>query len=261
MTDIPRENGSDEQPPTIRDRRRIDPETGTLRDREAASGPPGPGGRPSPDAATWTPDGANGESDGSPAASATDEVAAARAEAAERLDDLRRLQAEYVNYRRRVERDRDVVRENARIDVLKEFLPVLDDIGRARDHGDLTGAFRAVAEAVEAVTAKAGLERYGEAGDEFDPMVHEALMHAYSDDVDRPTATQVLQPGYRVGERILRAARVAVAEPGGDSSAPDTEPDTGPEPGDADVSDSDTGDSDIGDGESSAARESAEEES
>lgn len=225
MTDNPRENGSDEPRPTIRDRRRIDPETGGVRDQEETPGPAGPGGRPSPDAAEWSADGApNGGTEASTDGSTEQvagEVMEARAEAAERLDDLRRLQAEYVNYRRRVERDRELVRDNARIDVLKEFLPVLDDIGRARDHGDLNGAFKVVAEAVEAITTKAGLERYGEPGDEFDPSIHDALMHTYSDEVDRLTATQVLQPGYRIGERILRPARVAVAEPSNGSAAPE----------------------------------------
>jgi molecular chaperone GrpE len=118
-----------------------------------------------------------------------------------------------VNYRRRVERDRELVRENAVASALGEFLGVLDDIGRARDHGDLTGAFRSVGEAIEAATAKLGLERFGEPGDVFDPTVHEALMHEYSDEVTEPTCTRVLIPGYRFGDRVIRPARVAVAEP------------------------------------------------
>ena len=129
------------------------------------------------------------------------------------VDDLKRVQAEYVNYRRRVDRDRDVSREMAVAGVLETLLPVLDDIGRARDHGDLDGAFKTVAENLEATVTRLGLTRYGQAGDEFDPAVHEALMHEMSDDVSVPTCTQILFPGYRVGERILRAARVAVAEP------------------------------------------------
>ncbi|RIQ12195.1 nucleotide exchange factor GrpE, partial [Jiangella rhizosphaerae] len=159
-----------------------------------------------PDAGATAP-----ASDG--AVAAGEELAAARAEAAERLDDLRRLQAEYVNYRRRVERDREANREAAKAEVLAELLGVLDDIGRAREHGDLTGAFRSVGEALESVTAKAGLVRFGEPGDAFDPMIHEALMHGYSDDVEVATCTQILQPGYRIGERVIRPARVAVAEP------------------------------------------------
>jgi molecular chaperone GrpE len=177
--------------PVVRDRRRLDPETGELRAGGATRG----------------------------RAAATDAVppgnplVAAQAEAAERLDDLRRLQAEYVNYRRRVERDREAVRELAVASALAELLPVLDDIGRAREHGDLTGGFRSVAETLEATVTKLGLERFGEPGDPFDPTVHEALMHEYSDQVEVPTCTQILMPGYRYGSRIVRPARVAVAEP------------------------------------------------
>jgi molecular chaperone GrpE len=132
---------------------------------------------------------------------------------AERTADLQRLQAEYVNYRKRVERDRAAVREQSLAAVLAELLPVLDDIGRAREHGELTGGFKSVAESLEAAATKLGLTTYGEAGDEFDPNIHEALMHAYSPDVAETTCVQILQPGYKVGERILRPARVAVAEP------------------------------------------------
>jgi molecular chaperone GrpE len=135
------------------------------------------------------------------------------AELAERTADLQRLQAEYVNYRRRVERDREAVRELAVIAVLNELLPVLDDIGRARAHGELVGGFKVVAEALENGLGKLGLTPYGEPGEAFDPKVHEALLHGFSDEVSEPTCVEVLQPGYRVGERILRPARVRVAEP------------------------------------------------
>ncbi len=148
-----------------------------------------------------------------------DEARAGAAEAdttvrlAERTADLQRLQAEYANYRKRVERDRVAVREQALASVLSELLPVLDDIGRAREHGELTGGFKAVAESLEASAGKLGLTTFGEAGEAFDPNVHEALMHSYSPDVTETTCAQILQPGYKVGERILRPARVAVAEP------------------------------------------------
>jgi len=132
---------------------------------------------------------------------------------AERTADLQRIQAEYANYRKRVERDRSAVREQALASVLAELLPVLDDIGRAREHGELAGGFKAIAEALESVVAKLGLTTFGEAGEPFDPNVHEALMHSYSAEVSEPTSVQILQPGYKVGERILRPARVAVAEP------------------------------------------------
>ena len=142
------------------------------------------------------------------------------AQLAERTADLQRVHAEYANYRKRVERDRLAVREQALANVLSSLLPVLDDIGRAREHGDLNGAFKSVGESLETMAAKLGLESFGEPGEPFDPLVHEALMHSYSPDVTEPTAVQILQPGYKVGERIIRPARVAVAEPG-DGPAPD----------------------------------------
>jgi molecular chaperone GrpE len=162
------------------------------------------------------------------------EAAAAEATAkfAERTADLQRLQAEYANYRKRVERDRLAVREQALANVLNELVPILDDIGRAREHGELVGGFKSVAESLEGIAAKLGLTSFGEAGDPFDPTLHEALMHSYSPDVTEPTAVQILQPGYRVGERIIRPARVAVAEPGGDAAEP--EGSAGANGGDAD---------------------------
>jgi len=145
-------------------------------------------------------------------------VAKATTMLAERTADLQRLQAEYANYRKRVERDRLAVREQALANVLNELVPVLDDIGRAREHGELTGGFKSVGESLEGIAFKLGLTQFGESGDPFDPTLHEALMHSYSADVTEPTAVQILQPGYKVGERIIRPARVAVAEPGGDAS-------------------------------------------
>jgi molecular chaperone GrpE len=142
--------------------------------------------------------------------------------AAERLDDLQRLQAEYVNYKRRVDRDRALVQERAVKDVLESVLPVLDDIQAARDHGDLVeGPFAAIADKLESTLGKYGLQRFGSKGETFDPMQHEALMHTPwpADDADLPgdatatTVVMVLQPGYRAGEQVLRPARVAVADP------------------------------------------------
>ena len=141
------------------------------------------------------------------------ELAQLRTEVVERTADLQRLQAEYANYRKRVERDREAVRQLAVAEALAALLPVLDDIGRARDHGELEGGFRQVAEALDAAVLKLGLTRFGQPGDPFDPTQHEALMHAYSDDVTEPTAVQILQPGYSYAGRVVRPARVAVAEP------------------------------------------------
>ncbi|MCK7625468.1 nucleotide exchange factor GrpE [Streptomyces sp. RS10V-4] len=131
----------------------------------------------------------------------------------ERTGDLQRLQAEYQNYRRRVERDRVTVKEIAVANLLSELLPVLDDIGRARDHGELVGGFKSVAESLETVVAKLGLQQFGKEGEPFDPTIHEALMHSYAPDVTETTCVAILQPGYRIGERTIRPARVAVAEP------------------------------------------------
>ncbi|MEU9666059.1 nucleotide exchange factor GrpE [Streptomyces bobili] len=131
----------------------------------------------------------------------------------ERTADLQRLQAEFQNYRRRVERDRVAVKEIAVANLLTELLPVLDDIGRAREHGELVGGFKSVAESLETVAAKMGLQQFGKEGEPFDPTIHEALMHSYAPDVTETTCVAILQPGYRIGERTIRPARVAVAEP------------------------------------------------
>jgi len=179
--------------PIIRDRRRLDPETGAVREPTAPAG-----------------EGADGAS---PEAVGTTEAASLEVTLAERTADLQRLQADYTNYRRRVERDREAVREQGLANVLTNLLPVLDDIGRAREHGELEGGFKSVAEALEAAVGKLGLQRFGEPGEPFDPAVHEALTHSHSAEVTEPTAVQVFQPGYRIGARVVRPARVGVAEP------------------------------------------------
>ena len=138
-----------------------------------------------------------------------------RAQLAERTADLQRLQAEYANYRKRVDRDRATVREHAVAGALSELLPVLDAIGQAREHGELSGGFKSVADSLQAAVGKLGLVSYGQRGDAFDPKIHEALTHTYSPDVDEDTCVEIFQPGYKVGERILRPARVAVAAPEG----------------------------------------------
>ena len=127
--------------------------------------------------------------------------------------DLQRLQAEYANYRKRVERDRAVAHESAIGAVLTELLALLDDVDRAEQHGELTGGFKAVADQLNSITSRIGLEKYGTAGEAFDPQIHEALMHDESAEVAVATATKILQPGYKYKERILRPARVAVTDP------------------------------------------------
>jgi molecular chaperone GrpE len=134
---------------------------------------------------------------------------------AERTADLQRLQAEYVNYKRRVDRDRELVRENASYTALAPIVEVLDTIDRAREHGDLDEGFRAVADQLERAVANAGLVRYGEPGDAFDPRLHEALSHIGEDpEVEVTTCKTIVKAGYRIGERVVRAAQVLVVDPG-----------------------------------------------
>lgn len=127
--------------------------------------------------------------------------------------DLQRLQAEYANYRKRVERDRALSHEISIAGVLSELLPVLDDLDRAQEHGELTGGFKAIADQIQTITSKLGLIKYGEAPTSFDPNIHDALLHETSSEVTETTVTKILQPGYKHKDRILRPARVAVTDP------------------------------------------------
>lgn len=164
----------------ITDNRKIDPETGAPRASEDAAEAP---------------------------ASESDPIA-------ELTADLQRLQAEYANYRKRVERDREAVRDQVIAGTLSELLPILDDIGRARAHDELEGGFKSVGEALENTVARLGMTKFGEPGDEFDPMRHEAIAHEYSDEVSTSTCVTVFQPGYEFAGRVVRAAIVSVADPG-----------------------------------------------
>jgi molecular chaperone GrpE len=128
-------------------------------------------------------------------------------------EDLQRLQAEYVNYKRRVDRDRELVKQNATFSVLVGMLPVLDDLDRAREHGELEGGFKAVADSLERIVAAHGLVKFGAPGDEFDPRFHEALMHAHSADVTTTTCQNIVSAGYMIGERVVRPAKVTVVDP------------------------------------------------
>lgn len=175
----------------VSDKRRIDPETFEVREGAARN-----------DALA---------AEDAAASAIESDVAGVEAKVAELTADLQRVHAEYANYRKRVERDREVVQEVAVGSALLELLPVLDDIERAREHGELEGAFRSVGESLEATLTKLGLERFGESGEEFDPVVHEALTSEENDAVSVPTVTTVYQPGYRFAGRVLRPARVAVA--------------------------------------------------
>ena len=133
---------------------------------------------------------------------------------AERTADLQRLQAEYVNYRKRVERDRAHARAAGEASVLRSLLTVLDDIGRAEKHGELEGGFKAVADALHQAVKVHRLESFGAPGEAFDPKLHEALFHAgESDDVEVTTIDSVVRTGYRVGDDVIRHAQVGVVDP------------------------------------------------
>ncbi len=143
-----------------------------------------------------------------------DPVARAEQALAERTLDLQRLQAEYLNYKRRVDRDRELVRENATYTALAPIVEVLDTIDRAREHGDLDGGLQAVADQLERAVSGAGLIRYGEPGDPFDPRLHEALSHIGEDpDVEVTTCKVIAKAGYRIGDRVVRVAQVLVVDP------------------------------------------------
>ncbi len=181
-------------------------------------------GRPAPE-----PETDEGPQDAAPAGTGeTPEQMAARLQ--ELTADLQRLQAEYVNYKRRVDRDRELVLQNAKFSVLSSLLPVLDDVDRARDHEELTGGFKVIAEALERIVAGEGLVKFGASGDPFDPRVHEALMHSLSPDVATTTCDKVVQAGYQFGDRVVRPALVTVVDPD-PSTAPAATDDAGTDPG------------------------------
>jgi molecular chaperone GrpE len=141
------------------------------------------------------------------------ELEALRSELDERVRDLQRVSAEYANYRKRVERDRAAVVEQSTSLVISSLLPILDDLDRAREHGDLVGPFAVMAEQLNAALAKFGLTGFGDVGDFFDPTRHEAVTHQTSGEVTEPTCVAVMRRGYLLGDRLLRAALVAVADP------------------------------------------------
>ncbi len=218
MSAGPHQDPDEQQPtgPTVRDRRRIDPETGEVRPtQETASGGSAATGQDAGQPAAAP----TGDSD--QLTSADIEIAELKASLADRTADLQRVQAEYVNYKRRIDRDRDVARTSGVEAVLRDLLNVLDNIRSAREHEELSAGFRAVSDEIERASLKHGLEPFGEPGDAFDPHVHEALMHSHATDVNGepitgPTCVTILQPGYKIREKVIRPARVAVAEPSGE---------------------------------------------
>lgn len=245
MTYADRQPDSNGEEPrvVVRDKRRIDPDTGAVRDAATGAGPFGD------DRGTAASPFPNGGNPGDPAqasqplsAQATldsDEFAKLAADLAERTADLQRVTAEYANYRKRVDRDREVLTTNAKASVAGELLSVLDDLELARQHGDLKGAFKAVADRLVGALERIGLRGYGVEGEPFDPAHHEAVHFSTSPDVDAPTVTAVLRRGYFFSDRPLRAAVVSVTGPehaeatsGDDVSTPNT-----PESNDADEQD------------------------
>lgn len=141
---------------------------------------------------------------------------------AERTSDLQRLQAEYINYKRRVDRDRVLIKAQGEAAVLRSLLTVLDDIGRAAEHGELSGGFKAVADSLQQAVKGHKLEAFGEKGDDFDPRLHEALFHAgESAEVTTTTVDTVVRTGYRVGEDVVRHAQVSVIDPTSEAAPED----------------------------------------
>lgn len=208
----PGPEGEQEQPIRFTDRRRIDPLTGEVRTPEeggAQQGAPAPGATPRPQP--------------EPEIELDDpRIADLEKQLEERTNDLQRVQAEYANYRRRVDRDREATLVSAKVSFVSDLLTVLDDIARAEQHGDLTGPFKSVADKVAGVVAGLGLESFGKDGELFDPSLHEAVQHEPAE-APGPTVTvltAVLRQGYKIADRVLRPAMVTVAD------RPDTAPDT-----------------------------------
>ncbi|WP_017585924.1 nucleotide exchange factor GrpE [Nocardiopsis ganjiahuensis] len=217
-------DGDENQGPVIRDNRKVDPETGEVREPEGGSAEEAEATEEEPEVVEAEIEDVL-EIPDTPESVVTEAINADE-RVIELTNDIKRIQAEYSNYRKRVERDRVAVREVATSQVVGELLPILDDIGRARDHDELNGGFKAVGEALEATATKLGLEKYGEQGDEFNPNVHEALTLVPVPNISVQTVIEVFQPGYRMGERVLRPARVVVGEPlegaGDDESSDDS---------------------------------------
>lgn len=226
----PRDADQEERGPVVKDNRKIDPITGRLRSPFGASRSPFPGAGaadgngldPSDPRNAGQPIAVHGVD---PVISV--ELEEARQQAAERTADLQRVTAEYANYRKRVDRDREQVVQAAKGSVLIDMLPLLDDLDRAEAHGDLTGSFKAVADKLSGVLTKLGLNRVGAEGEPFDPAWHEAVQFGTSSEVSEPTVTAVFRPGYRLGDRLVRPAVVVVTGPEHDAGGPSAVPAAG----------------------------------
>lgn len=221
--------GSGEAPFQFTDKRKVDPESGTPRETGAPSSEPASQGSEPQVAASRDPEEAHPAGEASPGAAGDPleqldfepegeaaenaELLRVKAEAAEHLDALQRERAAFTNYRNRSLRDQEAARTRGTQDVLTALLPVLDDIERAKQHAELSGPMAAIAEKIDATLAKFGVERFGLVGEEFDPTVHEALMHSTDAEAKSTTVNLVVEPGYRIGDKVVRAARVGVVGP------------------------------------------------
>jgi molecular chaperone GrpE len=211
----PEPDGSDEHPFQFTDKRKVNNSGDQSRPAE-----PEPAGEPAADeAAPVEPQGSSGDPleglDFEPSGEAAEasEVLKAKAEAAEHLDALQRERASFTNYRNRALRDQEAARSRGVQDVLAALLPVLDDVERAKQHGELSGTMAAIAEKLDQSLQKFGVERFGKVGEEFDPNLHEALMHSTDAEATSSTVNLVVEPGYKIGEKVVRAARVGVVGP------------------------------------------------
>ncbi|ASU80589.1 nucleotide exchange factor GrpE [Actinopolyspora erythraea] len=223
----------EQEPVVVRDRRRIDPETGERRSGDGSESDAGEvtdsmSGSLDDELAKVAAEAEAVETAAEAEAPASDAETELRRQVEELTADVKRVQAEYANYRKRVERDRESVINNAKASVAESLLTVLDDLERADSHGDLTGPFKAVADKLKSALSEAGLEGFGQEGEEFDPSVHEAVQHETSSEVSGPTVTTVLRRGYRFGDRVLRPAMVGVTdyEPAGDGAEPESQGET-----------------------------------
>ncbi|GAB3041014.1 nucleotide exchange factor GrpE [Parafrigoribacterium mesophilum] len=209
-------NEQNQDEPVVRDKRRIDPETGEVRHPESETTGPATDATAENDGTdSFTEEDLAFLTDLAAEGDIADAVVAPESNlAAERLADLQRLQAEYVNYRKRVQRDRETARENAIAEVVKGLLPILDDLDRAHAHGDLEGTpLDLVAQKLRASFERYGLTAVGAKGDVFDHNLHEAIYQQPSSDVTVNTVADVIESGYLLGEKLLRPAKVAVDVP------------------------------------------------
>ena len=171
---------------------------------------------PSNEGADAAPAAAEGETTGegqSDSADALTPLGKAKKEAADYLEALQRERAEFINYRNRTQKEQERFRQHGIIDVLTALLPALDDIDRIREHSEMDDSFKAVATKIDKAFEKFGVEKFGEKGEDFDPTKHDAILHKPDADAEKETVDTVVEAGYRIGDRVIRAARVVVASP------------------------------------------------